>query len=194
MERLVEQKQLTVRRLARTHAFIQCHSHGRAKALASPVPSGVIDEYPTHQLRGNAVEVRAILPDDMLLPNQSEVRLVDECRWLKCVVCPFLAKIGGCPPAELLVDQGHESFSCFDVAFPPCAQQAADGTSFRRVLIWSWNSVGSHDAMDSILSRYISAGVEQLPEFTTAALGEGLSESTGDSGFGVCEKEREGEV
>ena len=90
--------------------------------------SRVIDQDPAHHLRRNAVEVRAILPDDALLPDQSQIRLVDECRRLKGVVRPFAAEIGSRAPPELLVDQGHQFLACLEVAFAPRPQQAADRT------------------------------------------------------------------
>ena len=69
VERLIEQQQLAVWRLGFAHAIIQYHSHGGAKALAPSVPSRVIDQDPAHHLRRDSIEVRAILPDDALLPH-----------------------------------------------------------------------------------------------------------------------------
>jgi hypothetical protein len=38
------------------------------------------------------------------------------------VVRPLAAQVGSRPPAKLLVNQGHEFFSCLEVPPSPCAQ------------------------------------------------------------------------
>ena len=120
----------------------------------------MIDQDPSHHLRGDTIEVGAIPPDDPLLPYQSEVRLIDERSRLKGVVRALPAEIRGRQSSELLVNQRHQLLSRVAVAFAPREQEDADRAPFARafaaafhISVWRVRFVGSHDAADPILSR-----------------------------------------
>jgi hypothetical protein len=68
----------------------------------------MVDQNPPHQFCGDAEEVRATLPRDLLPPEQSHECLVDERRRLKGVIAAFPPKIGAGAAPELAVDQRHQ--------------------------------------------------------------------------------------
>jgi hypothetical protein len=54
---------------------------------------GVVDQDPTHHLRGHREEVIPVLPPRALLRNQPDVRLMDERRRLQRVSAAFSSEI-----------------------------------------------------------------------------------------------------
>ena len=62
----------------------------------------------THHLRRHGVEMRAILPTGMSLPDESQVRLVHQSGWLQNVPLPLTPKSGRCPAPKLLLYHHNE--------------------------------------------------------------------------------------
>ena len=54
-------------------------------ALRGRAAARVVHENPPHHLRGEAVELRATFPIDLLLVDHAQERFVNECRALQCV-------------------------------------------------------------------------------------------------------------
>ena len=75
----------------RADAIVQWHSHRATKTFPAALAFRVIDEDAAHHLRRDSEKVRAILPDDALLPDEPQICLVDKRGWLKRVVFPFAA-------------------------------------------------------------------------------------------------------
>jgi len=66
------------------------HAHGVAAALlAVPVPREFHQD-PTHRLRGDGEEVRAVLPLDPVEIDEPDIGFVDKRRGLKRVARPFV--------------------------------------------------------------------------------------------------------
>ena len=83
----------------------------------------VVDEDASHQLRGDAVEVRAVLPADVLLVYQPEVGFVNQRGGLQCVAGALPADVLAGQPAQLPVDQRHQRVERRPVAVAPGHEQ-----------------------------------------------------------------------
>ena len=73
----------------------------------------------------------AILPDDAPLPDEPQVRFVDERGRLKSVVRPLAAEIGSRAPPQFLVNQGYQLVARVEVALAPRSQQVSDRAGLR---------------------------------------------------------------
>src|SRR5262249_37921269 len=79
-----------------------------AAALGAALAARVIDENATHELRSEPDELRAALPADVTLADQTHVRLVHERGALERVVGALAAQLPLREPAQLAVNQWHE--------------------------------------------------------------------------------------
>jgi hypothetical protein len=70
--------------------------------------TGMIDEDPAHDLRGDTKEVRPIQPVDLPLVDEPQIRLVYECSRLQGVPDTLPSKLARGNPTELRVDQGQQ--------------------------------------------------------------------------------------
>ena len=86
----------------------------------------MIDEDAPHHLRGEAEELRAVLPRDPFLSDQPQVRLVDDSRWLQCVIPSLLPEKPRRLRAQLLIDHTKEAIASLEVSRTPCAEQRGD--------------------------------------------------------------------
>jgi hypothetical protein len=82
----------------------------------------MIDQDPAHHLRRNAVKMRATLPGNALLPDEPQVRFVDEGGRLKGVVGSLATEVRGGAAPQLLVDQGHQLVPSIEAASAPGLQ------------------------------------------------------------------------
>jgi hypothetical protein len=71
--------------------------------LALPV-AGELHQDPSHHLRCDSEEVRAIPPFDSIDVDQPQVRLVDQRRRLQRMIGPLLAHIAPCETVQLLIN------------------------------------------------------------------------------------------
>jgi hypothetical protein len=76
-----------------------------AAAPLGPARLGVVDEDVAHHLRGEAEELRAVLPVDAVLTDESQVYFVDQGRGLQRVVGVLAPQVGLGEAAKLGVDQ-----------------------------------------------------------------------------------------
>jgi len=74
---------------------------------AAPL-TGVLDQHPAHRLGGGHVEMRSVLPGDLLGADETEVGLVDQGGRLQRVVTPLLRHLLPGRRPELIVDQRQE--------------------------------------------------------------------------------------
>src|SRR5437667_6921300 len=77
----------------------------RAAALIRLMGAGMVHKDAAHQLRGDAVELRTVLPLRVLLIDQLEVSLVDQRRRLQRVALTLSPQIVTRQPAQLAVNQ-----------------------------------------------------------------------------------------
>jgi hypothetical protein len=54
--------------------------------------------------------VRAALPVDVALADQSQIGFVDECGRLECVALAVATKVAGGPPSELVIHERQKLF------------------------------------------------------------------------------------
>jgi len=90
------------------------------------VTTGVIDQDPAHDLRGDAKEMRAILPIALALIDEPDVRLVNEGRRLQGVVGPLVPKLARGNAVELRIDEWQQLIEGSPVASTPVAEQRRD--------------------------------------------------------------------
>ena len=93
-----------------------------ATFLASPVAGGLHQD-PSHHLRRDSEEVRAIPPFDSIDVYQPQVRLVHQRRRLQRMIGPLLAHIAPCETVELLIDQRDQSVEGGSVALAPRSEE-----------------------------------------------------------------------
>ena len=86
----------------------------------------MVDEDAAHHLRRQAEELRAILPDNMLLIDEAQIRLVHERGRLQGVGAPLAAQVGRGTAAKLLIDDRDETVARSRLASRPCAQKRRD--------------------------------------------------------------------
>jgi hypothetical protein len=98
-------------------------------ALPHPMPR-VVDEDAPHQLRGDAEEVAAVLPVDLALVEQPQIRLVDHRGDLQAIVAPFTIQLARGQRPQLVVDERHEAVEGLLAAVLPFVQQLCDVRRF----------------------------------------------------------------
>jgi hypothetical protein len=106
--------------------LVERHPHCGAGTFRRLMFARGIDEDAAHHLRGDRKEVRAIAPGDALLSNQPQVRLVDECRRLECMVLPFVSQVRARSSSQFGIDDRHQVVARLHVATAPGVQQTAD--------------------------------------------------------------------
>jgi hypothetical protein len=79
-----------------------------APTLSALAPTRMIDKEPPHQLGCNAKEVRAVLPLDVLLPDQLQVGLVNEGCRLQRMAGPLAREISLRQPLQLVIHDRHQ--------------------------------------------------------------------------------------
>jgi len=82
----------------------------------------VVDQDAPHHLRGDAEELRAALPGDAILPDQPEVRFVDQCGGLQRVVRPLAAEVRHGAPSQFPVDEREQIVARLKVSVTPRPQ------------------------------------------------------------------------
>src|SRR6476620_6796275 len=94
--------------------------------LVGAVTTGVIDQDPAHDLSRDTKEMCAILPIDLALVNQSNVRLMDQGRRLQGVIGPLPSKLPRGDATELRVDEWQQLTERGAVATTPIVEQRRD--------------------------------------------------------------------
>src|SRR5512134_1048529 len=88
--------------------------------------TGVIDQDPAHDVRGDTKEMRPILPIDLALVDEPDVHLMNKGRRLQGVVGPLLPKLARGHAAELRIDEWQQLIERSPVAATPIAKQCRD--------------------------------------------------------------------
>ena len=86
----------------------------------------MIDQDAPHGLRGDAEEMRAILPADCPLIDELYEGFVDERRRLQCVVTSLASEVAGGQPLQFGVDLRQESVECVFAPVAPQLQKRGD--------------------------------------------------------------------
>ena len=89
----------------------------------------MIHQHSSHQLRGDAEEVTSILPIDLPLIEEPQIRLVDDGGDLQTIVSPFAAQAARSEDTQLVMDERHKAIERFSAAAVPRMEQLRD---FRR--------------------------------------------------------------
>jgi hypothetical protein len=90
------------------------------------VAARIVHENSAHHLRGNSEEVCFVLPVDVVLIGQTQVRLVDERGGLERVVRAFVPKLARSDVAQLRVNQRQKALECAAIAATPPVEQGDD--------------------------------------------------------------------
>jgi hypothetical protein len=105
------------------NAFIERDVAASTTAFSRCTFPRVIDEDPTHELRGDTKEMRAVLPSNVTLIDQFEERLVNQSRRLSGMLGPFTPEITRRHSAQFSIDDWHQGVECFAVATGPARKQ-----------------------------------------------------------------------
>ena len=93
--------------------------------------SRMVDQDPAHHLRGDAKEMRAILPVHLALIDELEEGFVDQGRGLKGVVAPLPAQVGGGEPPQLGINRRQEPVERILPPETPLLEQLRDLSAWR---------------------------------------------------------------
>jgi hypothetical protein len=86
----------------------------------------MIDEHAAHQMRGDADEVRAILPGHASGVDQPNERFVDQRRRLQSVTSTLAIHVRASESSQLCLDKRQQALECALVAFAPRPEQLSD--------------------------------------------------------------------
>jgi hypothetical protein len=86
----------------------------------------MVDEYPAHQVGGEAEEVRTVLPPHAVLVDELQVRLVNEGRGGKGVVSVLAAEMPSGDAPQLGVHCFQQAVACFLLPVTPGQEQRRD--------------------------------------------------------------------
>jgi hypothetical protein len=94
-----------------------------AVALRGSATARVVDKDAPHHVRRNRKEVRAVLPPDLPLVDELQIRFVDKGRGSERVVGALAAQVGARQPAQFVVDGVDQTTSCRLIARTPSHEQ-----------------------------------------------------------------------
>ena len=115
------------------HVVLQRNAHMFAAALHTITAACVLDEDFTHDVRGDANELRTILPRRVALRNQSQIDLMDQRGGLESVTGTFMREIVVRQATELRVDQRE--------TVPQSSRNPLSRSSARRLGPASWRDI-----------------------------------------------------
>ena len=98
---------------------------GAGAALDPVAAAGIVDGDAPHHLRGERIELRAILPGDALI-DEPEKRFVDERRALQRAIAASVAQVGHRHRLQLVVDERNEPIAGRAIALAPGHQELRD--------------------------------------------------------------------
>ena len=106
LERLVQGQELVGLLLGQQQRFFEWYPLQSTLALRGPAGPGVINQHAAHHLRGDANEVRPVLPGSLGLIDQTKVRLVDQRSRLQRMVGSFAPHLSHEPTGGALRTPG----------------------------------------------------------------------------------------
>src|SRR5438309_9101513 len=86
----------------------------------------MIHQYVPHELRCDPEKVGAVLPLRLVLPNETKVGFVNECRALKRMVGALSPEMATRQAAQLFINQRNQRLSRARIPLTPVHQQFAD--------------------------------------------------------------------
>jgi hypothetical protein len=92
---------------------------GFSATLIGEARSRVIDEYPPHQRRSHAKEVRPVAPVGLPLVDQSKVGFVYEGGWLERMPGALAPQLGACDSSKMVVDDRDQLIKGVSFAVAP---------------------------------------------------------------------------
>jgi hypothetical protein len=104
-ERIIERENWQLLWSRHVHRFIEGHVTHAVASLVRGVAAGMVDEDPAHDPGCNAKEVGAILPVDVMLIDEANVRFVYQRGGLQRVIWTFTPKLLCRHAPKLGVDQ-----------------------------------------------------------------------------------------
>jgi hypothetical protein len=85
-------------------------------------PTGEIHEDSSHQLRGQAEELGAILPLDLTDIDQPEIRLINQSRGLQRMTGTLSRHVSPCGPVQFPIDQWKQLLQSSVISIAPRQQ------------------------------------------------------------------------
>ena len=118
-QRIAQRDEIGTLLLSEILRIVEGHSdHIPTTLLPTALPCEFHQE-PTHRLRGDGEEVRAVLPLDPVYIDEPDIGFVDKRRGLKRVTGPFVPHVPSRENAQLSIDERHEPFKGRFVALAP---------------------------------------------------------------------------
>src|SRR5205814_2506123 len=93
------------------------------------------NQNPSHELCGDAKELRPILPRRPTLIHEPQIQFVDQCRRIERVIAVFAAKLLSCDPPAFGVDHRHQAVEGARIALRPSNQETGNVARRRFALL-----------------------------------------------------------
>jgi hypothetical protein len=122
LEGVVQGEHFARYRLDASNLLVQRHSQCVRRPLDRKSAARVIDQDAAHHAGGDGQKMRAVLPADPFLINQTQVGLVDERSRLQRMVAPLASQAGGRAGPEVPLHEIEQIVSRLQVALSPGLQ------------------------------------------------------------------------
>lgn len=137
-ECIVERDQIAAAIIGSHLDVLERHTNGRRPAAAlGAAAARDVHENPPHHLRGHPEEVSAVLPANLIPPEQPKAHLVDERRWLQRQMCVLAGQIAQRHAVQLVVNDREQPVERTRIAIAP-------GTEQRRQIVVPGGGEGVH--------------------------------------------------
>ena len=99
---------------------------GTAAAFCTLSRVCMVDQDLAHRPRRDSEEVHPVLPVDVRLIDQFDIRLVDQCRRLQRMVLPLVTEVDRRSTVQFGIYQRQQLIERTDIAIAPLVQQLGD--------------------------------------------------------------------
>ena len=110
----------------RGNGRIQFDGHGHSATFLPRLAPRMVEEHTPHKLRGDAEEMTSILPIDLALIEQTQIRLVDDRSDLEPIVPPFADQAARRKHTQFVVNERHQLVERVSAAILPLVQKLCD--------------------------------------------------------------------
>lgn len=122
-------------------------------SLLRGLSARVVHKDPAHDARRYTEEVRPIVPVDVALFDQTQIRLMNERGWLERMARAFVSKLTGGNPAQLGIHERQQTIEGASIATTPVVEQFGDVVSCGH-----WQPEGLRNQQDRGSSAQSQAG------------------------------------
>ena len=105
---------------------IECDLRRRGSAFEGVSSARMVDEDPSHDLRGDSEELRPVVPVHVALRIESQPRFMREPSRLQGMAVALAPQCQLCLPPQLIVHEWRNGVACLRISRAPRAQEIGD--------------------------------------------------------------------